>query len=108
MGKQYRVIMPPAAKQSLREIVEYIKKDSPSAASKVRKRLFEVVGSLNKLPERFSKEILLDQKNGNYRSVTIWHFKIVYQILENEVLILKFIHTSINPSKLKQLIRKDG
>lgn len=107
MGKQYRVIMPPVAKQSLREIVEYIKKDSPSAASKVRKRLFELARSLDKLPERFSKEVYLDQRKGNFRSVTIWHFKIIYQVLENEVLVLKFIHTSVSPNKLKQLLKKD-
>jgi plasmid stabilization system protein ParE len=37
MKKDYRVIIPPIAKESLREIVEYIKIESPSAAIKVKK-----------------------------------------------------------------------
>jgi plasmid stabilization system protein ParE len=37
MKKQYRVIIPLIAKESLREIFEYIKTDSPSAAIKVQK-----------------------------------------------------------------------
>ena len=71
----YRVIIPPIAKESLRDIIDYIKKDSPTAAKKVRKKLIETAKSLTEFPERFSREEYLKEKTGNYRLVTLWHIK---------------------------------
>ncbi|HLZ16963.1 MAG TPA: type II toxin-antitoxin system RelE/ParE family toxin [Cyclobacteriaceae bacterium] len=62
--KHYRVVVPPTAKESLRDIIEYIKKDSPAAAVKVRRKLIAIAKSLNELPERFSKEEYLSDKSG--------------------------------------------
>ncbi len=103
MKKHYRVIIPPTAKESLRDIVEYIKKDSPAAAIKVRKKLVAIAKSLKEFPERFSSEVYLIDKPGNYRSVAQWHYKIIYKILDDEVLILRFIHTNRNPDVIKKM-----
>lgn len=103
MKKYYRVIIPPTAKESLRDIIEYIKRDSPSAAIKVRKKLIETVKSLKELPKRYSSEVYLKDKPGNYRSVTQWHYKIIYKVLDDEVLILRFMHTSRDPEILKKM-----
>ena len=102
MKKHYRVVIPPSAKESLYDIIEHIKKDSPIAATKVRKKLIDTAKSLKELPERFSREEYLLGKPGNYRSVALWHYKIVYKILDDEVVLLRFIHTSRDP----ELIRK--
>ena len=103
MKRHYRVIIPPTAKESLHDIIEYIKKDSPAAAEKVRKKLIETAKSLKELPERFSREEYLLDKPGNYRSVTQWHYKIVYKVLNDEVLILRFMHTSRDPEAIKKV-----
>jgi len=103
MKKHYRVVIPPTAKESLRNIIEYIKKVSPIAAIKVRKKLIETAKGLNELPERFSKEEYLSGKTGNYRSVTRWHYKIVYKVLSDEVVILRFIHTSRDRELIKKI-----
>ena len=42
-------------------------------------------------------------KTGNYRSVTQWHCRIVYKVLNDEVLILRFMHTSRDPGVIKKL-----
>jgi toxin ParE1/3/4 len=103
MEKTYRVIIPKSAKESLRDIVEYVKRDSPVAAKKIRKRLIEIAKSLNTLPERFKREEYLSEKTGNYRSVTQWHYKIVYKIINDDVVVLQFFHTSKNPKELTKL-----
>jgi plasmid stabilization system protein ParE len=103
MKKHYRVVIPPSAKESLRGIIEYIKKDSPTAAAKVRKKLIDTAKSLKELPERFSREEYLSGKPGNYRSVTLWHYKIVYKVLDDEVVLLQFIHTSRDPELIKKI-----
>jgi plasmid stabilization system protein ParE len=66
--------MPPTAKESLRDIISHIKKDSPVTAARVRKELIQTAKSLSELPERFSKEEYLVDKVGNYRSVMRWHY----------------------------------
>ena len=103
MKKHYRVIIPPAAKESLRDIIDYIKKDSPSAAIRVRKKLITKAKSLRELPERFSSEPFLMNKPGNYRSVAQWHYKIIYKVLDDEVLILRFMHTSRDPDIIRKI-----
>ena len=103
MNNHYRVIVTLSAKESLHDVIEYIKKDSPSAASKVRKKLIETAKSLKELPERFSREENLFEMHGNYRSVTQWHFKIIYKVLDDEVLILRFMHTSRDPESIKKI-----
>lgn len=107
MKKYYRVVIPPTAKESLQEIVKHIKQDSPTAAIKVRKTLLEKAKSLKELPERFSREPFLIDKPGNYRSVTVWHYKIVYKILDDEIVILKFFHTSQDPEVLRKIAKDD-
>src|SRR5258708_11794257 len=102
MKKYYRVVIPPTAKASLRDIIEYIKKDSPAAAIKVSKKLIAIAKSLKERPERFSKEEYLTDKEGNYHSVTQWHYKIVYKVLSDEVVVLRFIHTSRDPELIKK------
>lgn len=97
MNKHYRVIIPPAAKESLRDIIDYIKKDSPSAAIKVRKKTHRKSQKFRRIAERFSSEPFLINKPGNYRSVAQWHYKIIYKVLDDEVLILGFMHTSRDP-----------
>lgn len=103
MKQIYRVVITQTAKQSLHDIISYIKKDSPVAAAKVRKELIQLVKSLSELPERFSKEEYLVDKPGKYHSVSRWHYKIVYKILENEVVILMFIHNSRDTEMIKKI-----
>jgi plasmid stabilization system protein ParE len=103
MKKDYRVIIPPIAKESLREIVEYIKIESPSAAIKVQKKLIEIAKGLKNSPERFSKEYFLSENPGNYRSVVQWHYKIIYKVSENEVTIIRFMHTSRDPKRIEKI-----
>ncbi len=95
--KTFRVIVSNQAKHSLNEIIGYIKNDSERAASYVRKTLIKLIKSLNTSPERFSKEPLLSDKPGNYRSVCKWHFKIIYRCSSSEVIVVDIIHTSRNP-----------
>ncbi len=105
MEKIYKVVIPASAKESLREIIQYIKLDSPSAAKNVRLKLLELAKSLSISPERFSRESFLESLSGNYRSVVLWHYKIIYKVQDNEVVILRFIHTSRDPEEIKKLDR---
>lgn len=92
--KLYRVIWDKRANESLKAIISYIKEESPTAAKKVRTELLKLTASLDKKPERFSKEPYLEHKGNEYRSIAKWSFKIIYRVSENEVRILEIFHTS--------------
>jgi plasmid stabilization system protein ParE len=92
--KSYRVIWDDDAKRSLREIFDYIKRGSPTAAKHVRKTLLKIVEGLQQMPERFSVEPSFNRNGFEYRSVSKWSYKIIYRIENEQVRILRVVHTS--------------
>ena len=101
--KSYQVIWDVKASESLKGITLYIKEESPTAAKKVRTEILKLAASLKKFPERFSIEPYLENKGNEYRSVTIWSYKIIYRVGENEVRILEIIHTSRNTTVIEAI-----
>ena len=105
MRKKLPVIWADEARKSLKEIYQYIKKDSPQNAKKVRKELLRLAGSLNDFPEKYPREPFLDDEPENFRSVTKWSWKIIYEVTDSAIIILMIFHTSQNPDKIKRGIR---
>lgn len=103
MKQSYSVIWDNEAKASLQTIIAYIRQDSPAAAQKVKRALLQLAASLQQMPDRFSAEPYLAGKSGNYRSVSKWHYKIIYRITEEEVHILDTFHTSKNPIEIEEI-----
>jgi plasmid stabilization system protein ParE len=101
--KSYQIIWDVKARESLKEITLYIKEESPTAAKKVRTEILKLAASLATLPDRFSTEPYLENKGKEYRSVTIWSYKIIYRVGENEVRILEIIHTSRNTTVIEEI-----
>lgn len=103
MKPSYRVLWDNEAKAALKSIIAYIKQDSPAAAQKVKQALLQLAASLEQMPDRFSAEPYLAGKLGNYRSVSKWHYKIIYRVTEQEVLILDIFHTGKNPIEIEDI-----
>lgn len=93
------------AKNNLDDIFEYIAEDSITAARKVKKELVKLAHSLNDFPEKFSFEEFLSNEPENYRSVTKWSYKILYEVTEDYIIIIDVFHTSQHPSKIKKDIK---
>ncbi|ELR67992.1 hypothetical protein C900_01288 [Fulvivirga imtechensis AK7] len=61
--------------------------------------------SLGDFPEKYPKEpYLLDEPN-NYRSVSKWSYKLIYEVTENEVIIVMLFHSSQDPEKIKETLK---
>ena len=103
--KTYQIVISNQAKGSLKNIVKYIKKDSPTAAEYVRNALFALMENLKTSPQKFPLEPLLASLSKEYHSVVKWHYKIIYRVTTTEVIILDVIHTSRNPDTIKQIIK---
>lgn len=88
---------------ALKEIYLYIRADSPQSAVMVKQTLLALAKSIGNFPEKFAKEAFLEDEPFNFRSVTKWHYKMIYEITENEVIIIDIFHTSQHPSKMKKV-----
>ncbi len=89
------------AKENLDAIYDYIAKDSIPAARRVKKTLVTLAHSLNDFPEKFSKEEYLIDEPEDYRSVSKWSYKIIYEVTDECIIIADVFHTSQHPSKMK-------
>ncbi|MCB9185387.1 MAG: type II toxin-antitoxin system RelE/ParE family toxin [Flavobacteriales bacterium] len=101
MGLKNRrsVVISRSAQKSIREIYSYIKqRESKAVAHKVRQAIIEKCRSLGEF-SGYSKERYLDKLEGDYRSVTIWDYNIIYRVSKDEVRVLIVIHTSRHPDR---------
>ena len=91
------------AKDNLDSIYEFIAKDSVSAARYVKKELIKLAHSLNDFPEKYSREEYLQDEPENYRSVSKWSYKIIYEVTDECLIIADIFNTSQHPSKIKRV-----
>ena len=91
------------AKENLDHIYDFIAQDSVSAARYVKKELVNLAHSLNCLPEKYSAEEYLTDEPENYRSVSKWQYKIIFEIADDCLIIADIFHTSQHPSKIKRV-----
>ena len=88
------------AKKHLDNIYEYIAEDSDPAARKVKKELINLAHSLNDFPEKYAIEEYLANEPENYRSVSKWSYKIIYEVTEECIIIADIFQTSQDTSKM--------
>ena len=94
------------AKNSLDQIYNHIAKDSISAARHVKKSLVNLAHSLNDFPEKYSREEYLIEEPENYRSVSKWSYKIIYEVTEEYLIVADIFHTRQHPSKIRRVKSK--
>jgi len=90
------------AKDNLDQIYDFIAEDSLTAARHVKKSLVKLAHSLNDFPEKYSKEEFLADVPENYRSVSKWSYKIIYEVTAEYLIIADIFHTSQHPSKISK------
>jgi plasmid stabilization system protein ParE len=88
------------AKKHLDAIYDYFAQDSILEARKVKKELVKLAHSLSIFPEKFAVEDYLSNEPENYRSVSKWNFKIVYEVTDEYIIIADIFHTSQHPAKI--------
>lgn len=88
------------AKKHLDCIYDYIAEDSVSAARRVKKALIKLAHSLNDFPEKYSIEEYLAQEPENYRSVSKWSYKIIYEVTDECIIIADVFQTSQDTPKM--------
>lgn len=99
MRKTRAVVWTPTARRTLKEHVAFIKKISPSGAVRVRKEILLTTRFLATDAEMYQLDEYRLDLNSNIRRFFRWHYKVVFEILTDKVVILKVLHTSQNPTE---------
>lgn len=88
---------------SLHDIfVYYAEMASPSTASKIRVGIVSEVNKLAKFPFAGQIEDLLLPLKQQHRYLLKGHYKIIYRIVEDEIVITDVVDTRQNPNKIKR------
>ena len=97
MVKKRRVIWSQNSKQELHEIYDHIKKDSLKNADKVRKTIVSATMNLPSHPKRYAVDKYKINNDGTFRAFQVFQYRIVYQVTETDIIILRVRHTSMEP-----------
>ena len=98
--KKFRIVWDERAVSELKEIFEYVFCASPSSAVKVRDEIMNTVKRLSTMPRMFQVYEFANAAYGEYRSAIRWSYRIIYEIINGDVHIVRIIHTSRNPGKI--------
>jgi plasmid stabilization system protein ParE len=85
-----RVVWTESARSSLEDILAYIAKDSPAAASRVLDRILQKAESLNTLSKR--GRVVPELARPNIRETLVYSYRILYEVTPSEVRILALVH----------------
>jgi plasmid stabilization system protein ParE len=99
-----QVIITRLARNSIREIYEYVKfrEKSANKAHKVRETILEKCMSLKDF-SGYSKEPFLEEFKEDYRSVSIWSYVIIFMVTDKQIQILNVVHGKEHPEARKTL-----
>ena len=92
-----KVIWSDFAKEQLKEIYRYIKKDSETNAKKVRTKILESTRILSSGKEIYKADEFKQNNKGNYRAFIVYSYRISYKIELDKIEILRVRHTSREP-----------
>ncbi len=98
--KTFTVLWDEVAVKELKSIYDFIYTDSPSAAAKVKDEIVRCAKELKTMPRKFQVYEFANEVTGEYRSIIRWRYRIIYEVIKNDVHIVRIIHTSKDPLKI--------
>ena len=90
--ERYKVKIYPSAQQDLRDIVDYLKTLSPSAALRYYDKLTEEIASLSTMPERCPRPRDLALAAKGYRYLIVENYLIFYVVSGGTVQIRRILY----------------
>ncbi len=97
--KREKVIISRKAQESIKAIFNHVKRESSlETAQRVKSTIISECKELKEFAG-YSKERYLEDLEGDFRSVTVWDYNIIYSLTPKIVKVLNVIHTSTHPDK---------
>lgn len=97
-GEIKRIVWLAKAKEDLRQIIIYIKKDSQQNALKVKADVLKKISELSVYPERYSPDkFKLCNSNSKFRAFELHKIRISYYVNTEQVMIIRIRHVKQEP-----------
>ncbi len=96
-----KVVWTKSARASLDAYREYIAQDAPEASKKVKANILKTARKLATNPYLYQVDEYYPHNDGSIRRFFRWRYRVVYQVKEQEVVILNVYHTSIYPRQIR-------
>ena len=101
--KREKVIITRKAQESIKEIFEYIKDESSlKTAKSVKDNIIAKCKSLKGF-SGYSEEKYLAELEGEYKSVAIWDYVVIFSLVDKNINVLNVIHASKHPDKRRDI-----
>lgn len=97
MKKKIPIYWDGEAKLYFKQVIHYIKQDSPQGAKIVKEAILKEIASITTDPEIYEIDKFKLENDGSYRAATVFSYRLSYRILPNYIYILRLRHTSQNP-----------
>lgn len=98
MVKEVRkIVIDNSAKNSLKEIYTYIRKDSLQNADMVKEKILSSIKELVTNPERYNLDKYRIDNDGTFRAFEIYKYRISYHLSPTQIRIIRIRHTKRNP-----------
>jgi plasmid stabilization system protein ParE len=94
-----KVIWGKAALDQLKSHCEYVAEDSPKAAEKIKKGIFEITDKLAQHPEIYPPDRFRKNNKGDFRAFDKYNLRVSYQVTAKQIRIVRVRHTSRSPLK---------
>ena len=95
--KAQRIFWDKNALKYLQSAIEFIRKDSPQNAEKVKQEIKASVIALIDHPEKHPIDKYRINNDGSFRAYELYRFRITYFISDSEIRIVRIRHTSQEP-----------
>jgi plasmid stabilization system protein ParE len=97
VNRNYKVVIDIEAKKSLREAYNFIKKDSPQNAERVKKEILVSIKELVNNPEKYPPDKYRINNDASYRAYELHRYRISYVISPTQIRVIRIRHTKMNP-----------
>jgi len=91
------VVIDNNAKIQLREVYEFIKKDSLQNAEKVTHKILLSIKALLKNPLHHPPDKYRLDDDESYRAYELYKYRITYHVSAHEIRVIRIRHTKMNP-----------
>ncbi|MCY7422397.1 MAG: type II toxin-antitoxin system RelE/ParE family toxin [Chitinophagaceae bacterium] len=81
----------------LSKAISFVREDSPQNADKVKKEILGRIDKLVSAPEINPPDKYKMNNSGNFRAFELHHYRISYLVKEEEIIIARIRHTSMQP-----------
>lgn len=90
---ELRVFIDRVAKSQLREIYDYIKRDSLQNAERIRDGIIASIRELINNPEQYPSDKYRKNNDGSFRAFEIYKYRITYHISSEQITVIRIRHT---------------